>query len=302
MVFGVSGSMRGILVPVDLNGGYIMHSNGEEESDDDVIIVHEEIADRRSENKNGTVKANQSSNCHSLTNNDVQLQGNLKSEEINIISVYKPPGCPDAIKLTTVDVLCLSPGGLLNDSIINFYLKYLYYEKLTDYQRHATHLFNVFFYTRLTFEHPSTKINTEEVIHARHTGVARWTCGDDIFSKDFIIIPINEQNFFSGHWIVVIVCYPWMVGMLHDVHADEDVDWFKLKEEFSDVDHIEFPQNVDLSTNYEECVDKMPIDDKGEAFNRWRKRRLAWLRKNGYNPKYVVCLLMLSVPVHFVEE
>nr|CAH8868262.1 unnamed protein product [Trichobilharzia regenti] len=76
--------MERILVPVNLNGEYIMHSNGEEESDDDVIIVHEEIADRRSENKNGTVKANQSSNGHSLTDSDVRLQGNLKSEEINM--------------------------------------------------------------------------------------------------------------------------------------------------------------------------------------------------------------------------
>ncbi|CAH8868839.1 unnamed protein product [Trichobilharzia szidati] len=126
------------------------------------------------------------------------------------------------------------------------------------------------------------------VIRARHAGVARWTRRNDVFSKDFIIIPINE----NVHWIVGIVCYPWMVGMPKDVHADEVVGQCPLMEEFSDVEHIKFPQSLDLSTIYEESVHRIPIDVQREAFNRWRRRRLAWLRKNGYNPK--PCLLIFD--------
>ncbi|CAH8821833.1 unnamed protein product [Trichobilharzia szidati] len=236
------------------------------------------------------VKNSQSSTGHRVTKNDVRSQ--LKSEQTNIVLVYKPPGSPDGITLTTEDISCLSPGGLLNDSIINFYLKYLYFEKLTKYQRHVTHLFNVFFYTRLTCDYPSSTTNREEVIRARHAGVARWTRRDDVFSKDFIIIPINEKI----HWIVGIVCYPWMVGMPKDVHADEVVGQCPLMEEFSDVEYIKFPQSLDLSTIYEESVHRIPIDVQREAFNRWRRRRLAWLRKNGYNPK--PCLLIFdSLPI-----
>ncbi|CAH8820830.1 unnamed protein product [Trichobilharzia szidati] len=70
-------SMEGVLTSVDLNGRNIMHSNGEE--DDDVIMIHEEITDKV------MVKPYQSSNGHSVTNNDVRLQLNLKSRETNLI-------------------------------------------------------------------------------------------------------------------------------------------------------------------------------------------------------------------------
>lgn len=62
---------------------------------------------------------------------------------------YKPPGSTDSITITNNDIECLAPGALLNDAIINFYLKYLYFEKLTSFQKQATYLFNVFFYSRL---------------------------------------------------------------------------------------------------------------------------------------------------------
>ncbi|CAH8821622.1 unnamed protein product [Trichobilharzia szidati] len=83
-----------------------------------------------------------------------------------------------------------------------------------------------------------------------------------------------------------------MVGMPKDVHADEVVGQCPLMEEFSDVEYIKFPQSLDLSTIYEESVHRIPIDVQREAFNRWRRRRLAWLRKNGYNPK--PCLLIFD--------
>ncbi|VDN16677.1 unnamed protein product [Dibothriocephalus latus] len=64
--------------------------------------------------------------------------------------VYRPPGSSDGILLTTEDVACLTPGSFLNDTIINFYLKYLFFEQLSAFQRQATHLFNCFFYSRLS--------------------------------------------------------------------------------------------------------------------------------------------------------
>ena len=38
----------------------------------------------------------------------------------------------------------------------------------------------------------------------RHARVASWTKSVDIFDKDFIIIPINEQS----HWFLAIICFP----------------------------------------------------------------------------------------------
>lgn len=62
---------------------------------------------------------------------------------------YQPPGSTDSVILTPADLDCLSPGAQINDAIINFYLKYLYFEQLSDLQRACAYVFNCFFYSRL---------------------------------------------------------------------------------------------------------------------------------------------------------
>ena len=52
--------------------------------------------------------------------------------------------------LSRDDLICLNEGEFLNDNIIDFYLQYVYYEKLSEEDRKRTYLFNSFFYTRLT--------------------------------------------------------------------------------------------------------------------------------------------------------
>ncbi|TGZ79518.1 cysteine proteinase [Ascodesmis nigricans] len=56
-----------------------------------------------------------------------------------------------------------------------------------------THFFNTYFYERL-----SSKGDEETRLKA----VLKWTNKIDIFSKDYIIIPINE----SSHWYLALVC------------------------------------------------------------------------------------------------
>ena len=63
--------------------------------------------------------------------------------------MYQPVGSLDGILVSDEDVKCLAPGVYLNDSIINFYLKYLYYEQFSSIQRRSTYLFNSFFYSKL---------------------------------------------------------------------------------------------------------------------------------------------------------
>lgn len=42
----------------------------------------------------------------------------------------------------------------------------------------------------------------------RHCRVKTWTKGINIFEKDFIIVPINENE----HWFLAIICFPGMQG------------------------------------------------------------------------------------------
>ena len=57
-----------------------------------------------------------------------------------------------AIKVTNEDLFCLNESEFLNDVIIDFYLKYIYLERLSEQQRMRTHIFSSFFYRRLTLK------------------------------------------------------------------------------------------------------------------------------------------------------
>nr|CAH8820829.1 unnamed protein product [Trichobilharzia regenti] len=102
---------------------------------DELIIIHEE---------------NTSNVAAQPPSDNVQAESTTNCDEDSFKFDYKPAGSVDGITLTKSDLQCLEPGALINDAIINFYLKYLYFEQLTDSQRQATHVFNVFFYSRLT--------------------------------------------------------------------------------------------------------------------------------------------------------
>ncbi|XP_055946272.1 uncharacterized protein LOC129976630 isoform X4 [Argiope bruennichi] len=123
---------------------------------------------------------------------------------------YPPPPQTGGIAITTEDLSCLNEGEFLNDAIIDFYLKYIFNEKLTPSQREKTHIFSSFFYPRLTHkpERPRPGDETNKNVQARrHNQVKTWTRHVDIFSKDFIIIPVNQ----NVHWFLAIICYPGKV-------------------------------------------------------------------------------------------
>ncbi|VDD82032.1 unnamed protein product [Mesocestoides corti] len=215
--------------------------------------------------------------------------------------VYHPPGSKDGIRLTDADVACLLPNCFLNDTIINFYLKYLFYEQLTTFQRHATHLFNCFFYSRLSSIPSGSTVSVsagasdsqqaESLRKVRHANVANWTRRVDLFSKDYIIIPINE----SSHWFLGLVCYPWMTGMVSYTQLYENFafDLCQLTPKFVDVDQLPV-SSADIGL---EELKVFPSDKKGDAFDRWRRRRLAWLRRRGINA--MPCILLFdSIPSH----
>jgi len=95
------------------------------------------------------------------------------------------------IRRTTVqqdDLIRLDEGEFLNDSIIEFYIRWLW-ERL-NVSEQQVYVFSTHFYTTLT----RNKFN--------YLAVERWTAKVDIFSRDFTVIPIH-QDF---HWYLAIVC------------------------------------------------------------------------------------------------
>ena len=73
------------------------------------------------------------------------------------------------------------------------------------------HVFSSFFYTRLIsvlgHEHPVT-LNAAE----RHCRVKEWTQHVNIFDKDYVFVPINE----NCHWYLIVICFPGFHGSSSD--------------------------------------------------------------------------------------
>ncbi|KAI4171664.1 MAG: hypothetical protein LQ343_004057 [Gyalolechia ehrenbergii] len=120
-------------------------------------------------------------------------------------------------KRTTVewdDLERLDEGEFLNDNLIAFYLRYLecQAEKKDPTISRKVYIFNTFFYERLTSSKPGHKgINYE--------AVRKWTRGIDLFTYDFVVVPVHE----SVHWYVAIICnLPALSRKLGGM--DEDLD------------------------------------------------------------------------------
>ncbi|CAH3121081.1 unnamed protein product [Pocillopora meandrina] len=135
--------------------------------------------------------------------------------------VYPRPPQPGGITVTTEDVACLAPGELLNDVIIDFYLKYIFFEKLSPADRERTHILSSFFYKRLTQRSTSGSSNTSTSTSDRmHSQVRTWTKNVDIFEKDFVVVPINE----SSHWYLAVICFPGKDGqtLVNEINDEDD--------------------------------------------------------------------------------
>ncbi|XP_043260868.1 uncharacterized protein LOC122402282 [Colletes gigas] len=154
-----------------------------------------------------------SSQVQTMSKKDSQ-SSSLNNSNVNggiqTITVYPPPPAKGGIAINTEDYLCLGEDQFLNDVIIDFYLKYLTLEVLSESDQHRTHVFSSYFYKRLTSPHTQSVESNVPLSPAakRHARVQKWTKNVNIFEKDFIIIPINEH----AHWFLAIICFPGLVG------------------------------------------------------------------------------------------
>lgn len=129
------------------------------------------------------------------------------------LCLYPPPPVEGGICVYADHAACLSEGEMLNDVIIDFYLKWMEYNIVPEELRPRIHFFSSFFYSRLVQKPVRGSLTAQqESIHTkpakrRHARVAKWTRNIDIFSKRFLFVPINE----SQHWYLALICHPALV-------------------------------------------------------------------------------------------
>lgn len=119
------------------------------------------------------------------------------------------------------DIHRLDEGGFLNDNLIFCYLRYLQVEMERERPEIAKRIYfmNTYFFEILR-NSKGTSINYE--------GVKRWTSKVDIFSYDYIVVPVNEE----AHWYLAIVCNPGVI-IEEGQEMDDDVVFLENHEEKS---------------------------------------------------------------------
>lgn len=96
------------------------------------------------------------------------------------------------ISVNNQDFKCLYNHDWINDTILDFFLKYYIEESINSgiVSRTDVYLFSSFFYTKL--------ISTSE---NRYENVKKWVNNSNLFSKTFVVLPVN-MNY---HWFGCII-------------------------------------------------------------------------------------------------
>ncbi|KAI9707754.1 MAG: hypothetical protein M1836_000716 [Candelina mexicana] len=86
------------------------------------------------------------------------------------------------------DLERLDDGQFLNDNLVSFYLRFLEYqnERRNPDVARRMYFFNTYFYASLSKAPRGKRINYELV--------QRWTSKVDLFTYDFVVVPINEKG------------------------------------------------------------------------------------------------------------
>ncbi|CDO96595.1 unnamed protein product [Kluyveromyces dobzhanskii CBS 2104] len=121
------------------------------------------------------------------------------------------------ISVNNQDFKCLYNHDWINDTILDFFLKFYIEKSISNniVARTDVHLLSSFFYTKL--------VSTQE---NRYANVKKWVVNSDLFSKKFVVLPIN-MNY---HWFGCIVlnldkmkCA--IEGILRDNNPDDNISF-----------------------------------------------------------------------------
>ncbi|KAH2375458.1 hypothetical protein KXV98_006609 [Aspergillus fumigatus] len=143
------------------------------------------------------------------------------------------------------DLERLRDNEFLNDNLIGFYIRFLedHLERNNKEVSQRVYFFNSYFFATLT-NLPRGKQGIN------YQGVQKWTRNVDIFSYDYIVVPINE----AAHWYVAIICnLPKLPGIMKeeeviDQHAEEDAEPSALPKR-DDAENPNTPQTVGIMSS-----------------------------------------------------
>jgi len=153
-----------------------------------------------------------------------------------LICQYPPKPHAGSICVRLPDFLTLAEGTFLNDIIIDFYLSYLFGEKLNKSRRDNIHIFSSHFFKRLSVDpvEGSMMANLEKMsilslVQIRHMRVQNWTKSTNLAEKKLVIFPICKNS----HWFLVLAVLTtkkYLLVVMDSLGGDNKEDVNLIKE------------------------------------------------------------------------
>ncbi|KAL3617307.1 hypothetical protein CASFOL_038852 [Castilleja foliolosa] len=136
--------------------------------------------------------------------------------------IIYPEGDPDAVFISRKDIELLRPRTFINDTIIDFYIKYVrlpryLVNKTSPEKQHMFHFFNAFFFQKLVDKGRDLSRTCEGGDAFQR--VRKWTKNINIFEKDYVFIPVN----FRLHWSLIVICHPGEIANLRGMENSSKV-------------------------------------------------------------------------------
>lgn len=191
--------------------------------------------------------------------------------------------------VTWDDLAKLEDKEFLNDSIVDLFIRYLQNNISPDIVK-KMHFFSTFFYERLT---------ARSKRQIDYDAVKNWTKTINIFTRDYIVIPICE----NAHWYVMIVCNPKALGE-EEAKAESESETGIVHNTSHEVDSVEndtkdiLKSDLDLERSQEGLF--IYSDDETAMTPRrrkaGRKSRSHTRKKYDTNAPVIITLDSLDIP------
>ncbi|KAK1655330.1 hypothetical protein BDP81DRAFT_2591 [Colletotrichum phormii] len=165
------------------------------------------------------------------------------------------------------DISRLEEGEYLNDNLIGFYLRHLqvHLEKENKALSDRIYIMNTYFYPKLTDTKAGRGINYE--------GVKSWTAKVDLFSYDYIVVPVNE----SAHWYLAIICNPSKLLKTDDDEPEikdaQSLDEPKKSKETSQEKLVGPSSEEGMVSTVGEQVEQMSLDESQPSEEKKEEKR-----------------------------
>ncbi|SMY27028.1 unnamed protein product [Zymoseptoria tritici ST99CH_1A5] len=149
------------------------------------------------------------------------------------------------------DIKRLDEEEFLNDNLVSFAMRHIE-ENMDPKHKDKVYCFNTFFYTTLNRKKGKNRLD--------YQAVERWTKGVDLFSKDYVVVPINAHL----HWFVAIICnLPNLERKLAE--ADED-DGTGRDDQTSRIEPTQTELEITGSRSVPKAVTRVEMDDEQPDF------------------------------------